>query len=321
MNKRERVMAALQGKEVDYVPGCFWRHFPPEESHGEIFVEKQIRYYRDTDVDFLKISCDGYFGWPAAVLKGLNEARELYGIKPLGKDHPFIREQIDRAAAIVKELKDECCIFYTVFCPMSCFRLEVGWDKMMECIKQDPEAVKYVCDVIAEDVCCLVEGLIREAGCDGIFYSVQNAEVTRFTASEYRDWVTPSDTRVLNYANELGGVNILHCCGWDADAAGTVDRMEVWQDYQSASVNWAMYVDKLDVEAAREFFGGRCVWGGFDNRRQGVLYCGRKDEIQGETRRLIEQGGRKGFILGPDCSLPDDIDLEHIRWVLEEARK
>lgn len=44
MNKRERVLAALNNEEVDYVPGCFWRHFPPEQSHGEILSESRSNF-------------------------------------------------------------------------------------------------------------------------------------------------------------------------------------------------------------------------------------------------------------------------------------
>jgi len=321
MNKRERVLAALNNQEVDYVPGCFWRHFPAEKSHGQIFVDEQIKFFTDTDVDFMKISCDGYFGWPADALKNLDSAKDLYQMKHLGKAHPFIREQVERAKSITAVLHEECCVFYTMFCPLSYLRLQIGWDKMMECMKEDPDAVMFAVNIIGEDVNHLVQGLLAEAGCDGIFYSVQSAEVNRFTYEEYRSWVTPSDKLVLNYANSLSSLNIIHCCGWDADDAGTVNQMEVWQDYESAAVNWASYVDHLDVSAAKEFFGDRCVLGGFDNRKRGVLYHGNREEIQAETRRLIGEVKKRGFILGADCSLPDDIDPEHIKWVLEESRK
>mgnify|MGYP003489012746 CR=1 FL=1 len=30
MNKRERVIAAFQGKETDHVPVCMWKHVPAE---------------------------------------------------------------------------------------------------------------------------------------------------------------------------------------------------------------------------------------------------------------------------------------------------
>ena len=43
-----------------------------------------------------------------------------------------------------------------------------------------------------------------------IFYSVQNAEVNRFTYEEYRDWVTPSDKKILDHINRLSSMNALH---------------------------------------------------------------------------------------------------------------
>ncbi len=173
MNKRERLEAFFNNQEVDHVPVGLWRHFPPEESHGQAYVDAQMKFYRDTDQDFVKISCDGYFGFPNPVLKNLEKPEDLFAIKPLGKDHPFIAEQVQRGADIVKALDGECMCFYTMFCPLSYLRLEIGWDRMMDCMRENPEAVKFACDVIAEDVKALVKGLL-EAGCDGVFYSVQS---------------------------------------------------------------------------------------------------------------------------------------------------
>lgn len=320
MNKRERVLAMLHNEETDYVPGCFWRHFIPELERGEDIVEAHLKFYRETDIDLLKISCDGFFGWPIKTLTELENPKELYHMEHMASDAPFIREQIKRAKEIVRRLKGECVTLYTTFCPMALFRLQVGWDKMMECIRKDPAAVMHACDIIAQDEMLLVEGLIREAGADGIFYSVQNAELTRFTVEEYHKWVEPGDRRVLEYANSLGDCNVLHCCGWDADEAGTRNHLESWQEYPSAAVNWAAFVEKMDVSDIRKFFRGRPAWGGFDNRSCGLLYRGTEEEIKAETRRLIALGGKKGYMLGPDCSLPSDIGPERIRWVMEAAR-
>lgn len=320
MNKRERVLAMLHNEETDYVPGCFWRHFIPELERGEDIVEAHLKFYRETDVDLLKISCDGFFGWPVKTLRELETPKELYHMEHMPSDAPFIREQIERAKEIVRRLNGECVTLYTTFCPMALFRLQVGWDKMMECIRRDPSAVMYACDIIAQDEMLLVEGLLREAGVDGIFYSVQNAELTRFTIAEYHKWIEPGDRKVLEYANSLSDCNVLHCCGWDADEAGTRNHLESWQEYPSAAVNWAAFVEKMDVSAIRKFFQGRPAWGGFDNRSCGLLYTGTEAEIKAETRRLIALGGKKGYMLGPDCSLPSDIAPERIHWVMEAAR-
>ncbi len=321
MNKRERVLAAFHNQETDYVPGCFWRHYTPELERGEDVVDAHLKFYKETDVDFLKISSDGFFGWPAKTLENLTDPAQLYNMEHMEMDSSFIRGQVERARAIVKRLDNECCTLYTLFCPLSIFRLQVGWDKMMECMKADPKAVMHACDIIADDEIRLIDALIHEAGVDGIFYSVQNAEVNRFSMEEYKTWVEPSDRKVLDFTNSISDFNVLHCCGWDADEAGTVNHMESWQDYPSTVVSWAAYVDHKDVEEIREFFHGRPAWGGFDNRVCGLMYNGTEEEIKDETRRLIRLGGKRGFILGPDCSLPNDIDPKRIRWVIEASKE
>ena len=306
MTKKERVRAAFHNLETDHVPVCFWKHVPQELWQEDKFIDAQVDFYRKTDVDFVKLSADGYFGWPAPELLELDRAEDLYKMEALGPDHPFIREQIERTKKIVSFLKDECCCLYLIFCPLSYLRLQIGYPRMMDLMKKNPDA---------GDVKFLVKGIIQEAGCDGIFYSVQNAEVNRFTYEEYREWVTPSDKEVLDYANTLSDMNALHCCAWEE----INNRLEVWSDYDSAVVSWSRYIDNLGVGEAKETFG-RTVWGGFDNRTGSLLYSGTKEEIQAETKDLIEEGGKKGFIIGADCSIHDELPLERIQWVVETVR-
>lgn len=313
MNKRERVIAALAGRGTDRVPVGFWYHFPEEKQQGQACIDAHLEFYKNTNQDFIKIMCDGYFGYPNEVLMNMKSISDLYDMKPLGKDHPFIREQVERAKAIVDAVGNECCVFYNVFCPLSYFRLQVDWDKMMECVKADKEAVKYACSVIAEDAIELTKAIIEEAGCDGIYYCVQNAELFRFTAEEYRDIVEPYDLKVLDFANSISKYNILHCCGWSGDK----NRIELWKNYKAAAVNWAVYVENMTLPEGKCFFNTNCVLGGFDNRKEGVLYSGSMEEIKRETKRLIEENGKMGFIIGADCTISNDIDLERIKCVTE----
>ncbi len=317
MNKRERVIAAFRGEETDHVPVCMWKHVPHEYwADDDKFVACQLNSYKVTDVDFVKLSGDKYFGWPAPVLDGITSAKQLYDIKPLGADHPYIRGQIERTAKIVKGLGGECVALYLVFAPLCYLRLQIGYPMMMQLMREDPEAVKYACSVIAQDVKHLVYGLIKEAGVDGIFYSLQNAEINRFTEEEYRAWVTPSDKEVLDYANTLSGMNVIHLCAWEEDR----NRLSVWSDYESAVTSWSRFIDLMDIKEAKKLFG-RTVWGGFDNRANTFLYTASREEIEQEVANLIEQGGKSGYILGADCSLHDELPEERIRWVVEASRK
>ena len=68
----------------------------------------------------------------------------------------------------------------------------------------------------------------------------------------------------------------------------------------------------------RAFFGGKTVLGGCDNRKTGVLYSGTKAEVQKFIRDLIASfDADTGYMIGADCTLPGDIDLQRIDWVLE----
>ena len=317
MNKRERVVAAFHGQETDHVPVCMWKHVPPEFwGNDDRFAAEQARFLHDTDVDFMKLSGDRFFGWPSPVLKDIENPANLLRMKPLGPDHPYIRGQIERTKKVVKALDGECPAVYLIFAPLSYIRLQIGYPRMMRFIRENPEAMKYACKTVAEDVKLLVEGIIREAGADGIFFSAQSGEINRFTEEEYLDWVKPSDMTVLDYANSLSDMNAIHFCAWEE----TPNRLSVWKDYRAPVVSWSRYFDIMDIQEAKKHFGCT-VWGGFDNRPGTFLYTAGKAEIEKETENLIAMGGKSGYIVGADCSIHDELPEEKIRWVVDAARR
>ena len=316
MNKRERITAAFRGEPTDHVPVCMWKHVPPEYwSDDDRFAQYQAKFLRDTDVDFMKLSGDKFFSWPSPVLKNIENADDLFRLKSLGPDHPYIRGQIERTGKVVKALEGECPSLYLIFAPLSYIRLSIGYPKMMRLIRENPEAMKAACRTVAEDVKLLVQGIIQESGADGIFFSVQNGEENRFTAEEYRDWVEPSDRTVLEYANSLSSMNAIHFCAWEE----IPNRLSVWKDYKAPVVSWSRMFDIMDIQEAKKHFGCT-VWGGFDNRSGTMLYTAERKEIEKAVESLIEQGGKTGYIIGADCSIHDELPEERIRWVVEASR-
>ncbi len=323
MDKRTRVLNALNGKEVDHVPCGFWFHFGGEEALGDANVQAHLKYYRETDLDFVKIMCDGYFPYPLPEIKKVSDWKTL---KPLAADHPFIREQVERAKAIVKEIGQERCVFYNVFAPFSSLRfgaesIGISDEQVMEYIHEDKTAVMAALDVIAQSNALLAELLIKEAGCDGVYYCVQGGEYTRFTPEEYRATITPSDKYVLEHANRFSENNILHMCGW----AGNKNQLSIWEDYPAKAVNWAVYVEGLSLQEGRFFVKGRTALGGFEthwdeNTQQGIIYTGTKEELQAYTRNLILNFGKRSLMLGGDCTIDAKLDWERIRWIVEAAR-
>lgn len=323
MDKRTRVLNAMNKKKVDHVPVGFWFHFAGDEAVGEGCIQAHLKYYRETDLDFVKIMCDGYFPYP---LPKIEKAEDFKTLNPLPADHPFIREQVERAAAIVKEIGQERCVFYNVFAPFSSLRFgaeAVGLsdDDVMAYIKEDKNAVMQALDVIAQTNALLAELLITEAECDGVYYCVQGGEYGRFTPEEYKSVIRPSDLYVLEHANRFSDNNILHMCGW----AGNRNQLAIWQDYPAKVVNWAVHVEGLSLEDGRYFVNGRTSLGGFETHwdehtQQGIIYTGTKEELQQYTKDLILNHGKTGLMLGGDCTIDAKLDWERIRWVVEAAR-
>lgn len=323
MDKRTRVLNAMNQKEVDHVPVAFWFHFGGEEAMGEACINAHLKYYRETDLDFVKIMCDGYFPYPLPEIKCAADWRSL---KPLDADHPFVREQVDRAKAIVKEIGQERCVFYNVFAPFSSIRFgaeAIGLTDadVMAHIQEDKNAVMYALDVIGETNALLAELLITEAGCDGVYYCVQGGEYDRFTPEQYKEIITPSDLYVLEHANRFSENNILHMCGW----AGNRNQLSIWHDYPAKVVNWAVYVEGMSLHEGRFFVEGRTALGGFETHwdehtQQGIIYTGTKEEVQEYTKNLILNFGKRGLMIGGDCTIDAKLDWERIRWIVEAAR-
>ena len=313
MTKRERVIRAMQNQPVDRPPVGFWFHFSKEDSLGQRCVDAHLRYYNNVDVDIAKLMCDGYFDYPNPVAKAVKEPGDWYAMKPLGPDSEFIRGQVERAKAVKAGLKSDCLVLYNVFAPFSSIRFGTSDELVMRHLREDPKAIEYALDVIAQDNALLCEKLITEAGIDGVYYCVQGGEKDRFTPDEYRRYITPSDLKVLEHANRFSGYNVLHCCGW----AGIPNKLEVWRDYPAAAINWACFIENMGLSEGKEFFGGKCVLGGFDNRATGLMYNGTREEIQEFTRELVQRSGSTGVMLGADCTLPATVDVNHIQWVVD----
>jgi uroporphyrinogen decarboxylase len=313
MTKRERVLAAMDNRPVDRPPVGFWFHFKAEESHGEPSVNAHLRYYNHVNVDIAKLMCDGYFDYPHPVAKAARETDDWYRLTPLGPDSAYIREQVERAKAVKAGLQSDCVVLYNVFAPFSTLRFGVSDELVMRHLREDPQSILYALDIVAQDNALLSELLLTEAGVDGIYYCLQGGEKDRFTTEEYQKYIAPSDLKVLTRANQFGDMNVLHCCGW----AGIPTNMENWRDYPAKAVNWACFIEDMNLTQGKAFFGGRCVLGGFDNRKESLMVTGDKPGIQAYAKNLVKETASAGIMLGADCTLPNTMDVAHIQWVVD----
>lgn len=327
--KRELVLKAFRGEEVDRVPVGFWYHFADEDellrgfNNPEIFAKNVAghkKFVDDVKPDFVKIMSDGFFAYPNPLIKeGISSIKDLAGIQSIGEDHPWFDQQVELVKQVRANFREDIVSVYNIFAPLTHLKWQIsnkvayGDERVAEFLREDPETLKHVLDVIAYDIAQLVKKVITEAGADGIYYSAQNIQATGIERQDYIDYVSESDLIVLEAANRVQGQTILHICGYK----GASNDVTVFKNYPVQVVNWAVEPEGISLKEGQKLFGGKTVLGGFENTEHSLLYTGSKEEVQAEAKRLITDNGKRGIIIGADCTIPSDISSERIEWVRE----
>ena len=91
MNRKERIMAALHGKEVDRVPVSAWLHFSEVDQDPVSLAKAQISFVKKYDFDFIKMMPQGTYpvqDWGAQLKKFEKRSRRLDTVKEGAANKP-----------------------------------------------------------------------------------------------------------------------------------------------------------------------------------------------------------------------------------------
>lgn len=330
--KRELVLKAFHNEETEKIPVGFWFHFLEGDEFDaglEIpeLLEKNIaghkKFKEDFDPDFVKIMTDGFFNLPYDFSE-IDTVSDLRNLKQLPENHPFFEKNLELVKRVREVFGNDTLLFFNVFSPFSqlvgglagkSFQGRANAVKtFVRFLNEDAEAVENALDIIAEGIGKLLKLVVKEGLADGIYLSVNNPNRT-IPEQTYKQHIAPSEKKVLAFAKEQSLDNILHICGY----AGNTNILAAYQDYDVEVVNWAVHAELLGLKEGKEFFGGKAVIGGFGNTKDSVLYKGTKEEVEKYVENLVKEVGRKGVIIGADCTVPSDIDIERLKWVRDIA--
>lgn len=306
MNKIERVRAAVNGQVPDRVPASFWFHFPPKgKVQGMTSVKAHLDYYRKSGIDFLKIMNEH----PYRVGIDIKNPSDWQKIKPAPLDSPFYQEHLDEIKMITDELGGECLTATTIFNPYSSGN-HASNKMVTQHLKADPKSVSIGLKTIAESLAEFAAACIQ-AGADGIYFAAQGGEADRFTENIFLDVIKSTDLMVINRFKEMGELNIIHICGENT-------RLHLYSDYPGHVINWAAESrENIPLHAGKNLFK-RTILGGMDNN--GVIVKGPAEAIRERVFNIIDSFGKKKLIIGADCTLPSDVNLENIHAVLEACK-
>ncbi|MCD5423934.1 uroporphyrinogen decarboxylase family protein [Limosilactobacillus fermentum] len=331
---KKQVLNQLLEQKKGRVPVSFWHHFSAASGidldgyqHPEILIDnvkKTRAFVEDFDPDFVKLMSDGLFNYdfnqPTAKPTSIYD-----GIEPISDQHEWIVKTRELVSAQKEQIGDKLG-FYNVFSPTTLLKWALTkepdgtHDKatadglLADAIVNDRQRVKDALDVITQDVIKQATTAI-EAGADGIYYSTQAIQDERIDQELFQEFVATNDQRVFDAVNELSDTNILHICG----NRGSRNPLEWYQDYHAAVVNWATDVENTSLEQGKQIFKGKVVLGGLGNTANDVLYKGTKEEITQAVRNLIEGTANENVLIGANCTVPRDININHLDWAVQAA--
>ena len=329
---RETVLKALHNETVDQVPASFWRHFADNEFTNAATTPSVLTtnlnghrdYYQAVDVDFAKTMLDGYFPYPFHGVNDPKNITDLHNLRPIANDDPWLTGQVALAEK-QKQIAGSRPTFVTMFSPLFLLKwaliehyqepLLLADKRFADMYEEDPQLVLHVLKVISDDQKKVAKALMTTS-IDGIYYSTQEIQDERTSTPKFFEEVMePTDIDVQNAINAVSPLNILHICGFD----GADNHLDWFVNYPLQVINWATETDGYSLAAGKKLFGDRPVMGGLDNSTKGILYSGTKQQIQDKIHALIAETGNQGVLLGADCTVPRDIDYDHLRCAIEAA--
>lgn len=328
-NRKQLIFDTFDNKETERVPVGFWFHFVFGDAQFRGLEDRAIldrviaghkEFYDAFKPDFVKIMSDGFFGHPSLLEKRIEIADDLYNVQAVGPNHPWITEQVKTVKRIKESFNGEVATFYNIFSPANYIRIAFeAWDKDPEkftrFFETEPEALAYAANEIAKDIAVLTQRVIEEAGTDGIYLSVQNVQSSTATKEAYQNYIAPSELTVLAEANKVSDYNILHICGYEHYQ----NDLLYYRDYEAKAYNWAVHTEKISLKEGKDFFGNKAVIGGFDNNTGTLLDSGNKADIARFTVDIIHEIGDTGVIIGADCTVDPQIELDRLELVRQTA--
>lgn len=309
MNKIERVTSALTGAEVDRPPFSFWYHFGLQHMPGRKHAEVEIDFYREYDLDFLKVMSDYPYPLPHG-LEAIETEEDWSRIEPLSPGNGCWREQLSALSMINDAIGKKALFIETIFSPWITARRLARSGGLAAARERYPDTLLVAMDAIATSLA----GYSKQAlarGAAGIFLSLGAATDDVMTAEEYQTWGRPFDLKILEAISEAS-FNVLHI-------HGNRIHFDSVLDYPVSALNWSHFAAEPSLSEGKRR-SGKTVMGGIDEAGASHVSA---PEISEQVKNAIREVGTRGLIVTPGCSVATDTrerSLRAIKASLEGTR-
>lgn len=309
-NKRERMLQWLAGKtDPNYTPAAFFLHFGPEFKNGSAAAKRHLEFFRQTDMDFVKIQFEQTYEHQKFLEKPSDwtklTVRKLDFYEPL----------IQTVRELVKDSKKDALILMTLYSPYMSANQCATAPVLRRHLEENPDAVKRGLDILTESQLIFVRACIQQ-GVDGFYMSTQGSEAKQFSNPKiFANYIKPADLVAMKEISARCAFNVLHVCDYNAPYAS----YDAVRDYPGHVVNCnpKLTTRELSFQEISKFFN-KPTMGGLD--RHGILAKGSLPQVEDEVKRVIKSAPRQ-FVLAADCTVGGDTDWNRLRHAISVAHR
>lgn len=291
MTKRERVLAAIEGQEVDRVPYSLWYHFRLNPPAGENMARAELDFYRRYEPDLFKVMHDIDYEMPTG-LPVVETPDDWAKLPVLDGISGNFGAQLATVGQIIAEKGDDAPVIETVFSIWSTAQ-KVTNKRALELFREDPTAAHVGLRTLAGSISNYARAVTFN-GADGIYLALSGAAEDTMPESEYREHFRMYDQQILNAAAG-SAVNVVHQHGGGIypDIGLGLEGCNVycWSDRQAGNPS----IREMRLRTRR------CLMAGIDEVTFGMVT---PEEIVRQGREAIAESGGRGFILAPGCAVP-----------------
>ena len=347
MKPKERVLTALNHQEPDRVP--------LDITHDQMFpaVEAGLRHHfmvRDIEAIRLALGIDMRWLQPVSYrlskhpeLTGLNwfgteegrlfsfgdsvgEGRPLQGVETVAEIESFSWPDPDwfdysSVTMLAQQYRDYALVAPGTWSPLFCRISELcGMEDTMIMLLQEPILIEAMVEQVENFYTQYLTRVLDAApGQINIMFTgddVAGQDGLLFSLETWRRFFKKPFARIFQVAKDRGVRVMFHICGSCMDLIP--DLMDIGMDILHVLQFSAKGMDARSPKS--EFGRDLCFCGGVDVQQ--LLPHGTPEQVRAEVRSLIDTLGEDGgYILGAAHSLLDDVPVENVLAMYDEAQR
>lgn len=331
MTRKERVIAALNHQETDFIP--YFVEFTQQEKDNMTAYTKNPYFEKDWGLHLHYIQ---YWGWPTERPDKPDHYFDEFGVewnrsgadKDIGnvENHqwPDVDEDIDYKFPVpdIKRLRkeyeelvstkeDKFCMAGFGFCMYERSWTLLGMEHVLMRMLIDPESLEILYDEICDYFLQLVD-VALEYDIDGVYFGDDWGQQKGMImgAEHWRRFIKPRMKRLYDRVHSKGKYVFQHSCG---------DCSEIMPDLIEIGLNCyqTFQPEVYNITEMKEKYGDKLTfWGGISTQQ--LLATAAPEKIKEETIRIMKTLKKNGgYIAAPTHAVAFDVPPENIMAMME----